>query len=773
MENEEVPSEYPVNIVTSTRVWILYAENKIEQDEWAGRFRNVISGAYDAIAYANLSNHSRSELLSDVAPPSLNRSNSTELLFMQQTKSRNMSPAHRSRKSSIFHRAPSYSDQATASSGINITEQSRRFASLKLTTPSSSIITGNLPMLSLSVFSQNNIDDMDFFELFKSYCSNNFSLTSIHSELLKRIFDWAIFDFSFKEGDILIREGSKFEWIYFIVKGEVSRRKGWGGDALKVIADTLHAGECIGDVECLLLDSISPFTLIVGPTTTLLKLRKEIFLRECSIRTTGNRHQSIEQRKDPTREGIFASRYLENLENQSFDLRYKYFSSQLIGCHSLFEKQSKGNINEISKLFKPVLMRAGEIVIDDTPSSSSPSSSSPAPAIDFEFFLLIEGTCSVFKKDVLGVEQCVHSIRSGDWIGEAGFSKQQKTETKVCATVDSILLKTDSHGFQRFLDLGGPNVRHSVERSVTNHMASTIRNIPVFHDLEETVIENICVVMNLKEFTTGTVLVETGQPATAAFDSFCILIHGKIEGSLEKSGDLIFPSPPVIDTMEENDFFGESWILFSTSYLAEATYKVVSTSTKVVVLSASLHDFKMIVESSPILRLRLEERYQSRKSRLEMTHTLASVIAQSLRATMSPVASHMKLSMDNTSCCSSNSYVPRDDYDSMNSELQYLRSEVERLGGTKYQRPLGKKALRQMEEESKMTSPNSNRRTSLKHLFSSRERSKSPSRSNHPAAADSPQDSNSRTTNRTPDPQDSSLGFNRTPEKRRFRPSPC
>lgn len=744
MEDEEVPSEYPINIVTSTRVWILYAENKAQQDEWAGRFRNVISGAYDAIAYANLSTHSRTDLLSDVDPPSsLYRSNSAELQFIQQTKSKTISPAHRSRKSSIFYRAPSSSDLATP--GMNITEQSRRMASLKLSSPSSSYITGNLPMLSLSVFSKNNIDEMEYFELLKSYCSNNFSQASIHNELLKRIFDWAVFDFSPKEGEILIHEGSKFEWIYFILKGEIARRKGWGGDSLKGIAETLHAGQCIGDVECLLLDSISPFTLIVGPATSLLKLRKEIFLRECSVRTTGSRHQSIDQRKDPTREGIFAAKYIENLENQAFDMRYKFFSSQLIGCHNLFEKQSKGNINEISKLFKPVFLRAGETVIDDI--SHDSSSSVQEQSIEFEFFLLIEGMCSVFKKDVLGIEQCVHSIRSGDWIGEAGFSKQ-KTETKVCATVDSILLKTDANGFQRFLDIGGPNVRHSVERSVTNHMASTIKNIPVFHGLEENVIENICVVMNLKEFAAGTVLVESGQ----SFDYFSVIIHGKVEGSLDKSGDLLFSSPPVIDAISENDFFGESWILFST-YLAEATY-MVSSSSKVVALSAPLRDFKAIVESSPVLRLRLEERFQARKSRIEMTHTLASVIAQSLRATMSPVANQMKLSMDST--------YTRDEYDSINLELQYLRSEVERLGGAKYQRPLGKKALRQMEEEGKMTSPNSpnpSRRTSLKHLFSSRERSKSPTRPN----IDS--EDLSRSRSRTPDRV---KGLNRTPEKRRL-----
>jgi CRP-like cAMP-binding protein len=780
MENEDVPSEYPINIVTASRVWILYAENKIQQDEWSGRFRNVITGAYDAIAYANLSNHSRSELLSDIAPPSsLHRSNSTELLFMQQqTKSRNMSPAsQRNRKSSIFYRAPSHSDLPT--SGINITEQSRRVASLKSTSSSSSFITGNLPMLSLSVFSQINIDDMDYFELLKSYvCSNNFpSQASIHNELHKRIFDWAIFDFSQKEGDILIHEGSKFEWIYFILKGEVSRRKGWGGDALKVIADTLCSGQCIGDVECLLLDSISPFTLIIGPSTTLLKLRKEIFLRECSVRTTGSRHQSIDQRRDPTREGIFSTKYLENLENQSFNARYKFFSSQLISCHGLFEKQSKGNINEISKLFKPVFMKAGEVIIDETSSSTDELPPEKSSA-DFEFFLLIEGTCSVFKKDVLGVEQCVHSIRSGDWIGETGFSKQKKNETKVCATVDSILLKTDALGFQRFLDIGGPNVRHSVERSVTNHMASTIKNIPVFHDLEENLIENICVVMTLKEFSPNTVVVKSGH----SLNYFCVIIHGKVEGTLDQSGDLTFSSPPIIDTMHENDFFGESWILLST-YLTEATYTV-SSSSKVVVLSAPLQDFKPIVESSPVLRLRLEERFQSRKSRMEMTHTLASVIAQSLRATMSPVGNQMKLSMDSTSVSGSNlsnmGYSSREvnEFESINSELQYLRSEVERLGGVKYQRPLGKKALRQLEEESKVTSPNSpnpSRRTSLKHLFSSRERSKSPSRSNGTppvtatvtaataAAASDPQDQRGRS--RTPDPRE---GLRGTPEKRRF-----
>lgn len=708
MEDEEVPSQFPINLVTPTRVWILYAENKLNQDEWAGRFRNVITGAYNTIAYANLSHHSRSELLSDIeAPPSIHRSNSAELLFMQQTKAKVVSP-HRSRKSSIFHRAPSNSDSAV--SGVNISEQSRRVASLKLTSSSSAFLSGNLPMFSLSVFSQMNIDDLNFFELLKSYCSNSLSQASIQSELHKRIFDSAIFDISPKEGEILIQEGERFDWIYFIIKGEVSRRKGWGGGATKVIAESLYAGHCIGDVECLLLNCISPFTLIVGPATSFLKIRKEIFLRECSIRSTGGRHQSIDQRKDPSREGLFATKYLENIENNSFDERYKYFSSQLISCHSLFEKQSKGNINEISRLFKPIFIKAGEVIVDlDT----NMESGEPEKFENFDFFLLIEGTCSVFKKDILGVEQCVHSVRSGEWIGETGFVKQP-SDTKISATVDSLLLKTDASGFQRFLDIGGPKIRHAVERSVTNHMAVTIRNIPVFHDLEDHVIENICVVMRLKEFPANTILVESGQ----TFDHFCVIIHGKVEGSLEKSGDLLFSSPPIIDTILENDFFGEGWTLL-TNYLSEATY-MVSTS-KVVALCAPQHDFKSIVESSSVLRLKLEERYQSRKSRIEMTHTLASVIAQSLRLTLT--SGNSVKSMPDLS--------PRDEYDSLQSELLYLRGEVERLGGKGYQRPLGKKALRQLEEESKSTAsfspnPSLNRRKSLKQMFSTRDRSKSP-----------------------------------------------
>jgi CRP-like cAMP-binding protein len=401
----------------------------------------------------------------------------------------------------------------------------------------------------------------------------------------------------------------------------VSRRKGWGGEMMKVIAEPILSGQCIGDVECVLLDSISPFTLIVGPATSFLKIRKEIFLRECSIKShTGNRHQSVDQRKDPSREGLFSSKYLSSLNpaessSNAFALRYKFFSSQCFSCHSLFEKQSKSNINEISKLFKPILMRAGDIIIDLPPPEDHDPENLTGTAgggtkksnVSFEFFLLIAGTCGVFKRDILGVEQCVHSIRSGDWIGETGFFKDRRGDTKVTATVDCILLQTDANGFQRFLDIGGPNIRHSVERSVTNHLASTIKNIPLFHDLEDHLIENICVMMSFKELPTGSELVKANQ----TMSTFYLILHGKVEGSLEKSGDLTFSFPPVIDTIQENDFFGEGWVLLS-NYLSEATYLVSSSSSKVVALTASIQDFKTIVESSSLLRLRLEERFQLR-----------------------------------------------------------------------------------------------------------------------------------------------------------------
>lgn len=734
MEDEEVPSEYPINIVTETRVWILYAENKLSQDEWAGRFKNIMTGAYDTIAYANISVHSRNELLSDAdKPPSpMIKSSSAELASMGQNKVK-VNSSSRTRKSSIFYKGSSTIDSPTH---VNISEQSRRIASMRVAS-TQSYMTGNLPMLSLSVFSQVNIDEMDYYELFKSYCSN--ISPSVLLDLQKRIFDHAIFDLSPKEGEILIHEGSRFEWIYFLLKGEVSRRKGWGGEgSKKVIAQSLQSGQCIGDVECLLLDNISPFTIIVGPNTTFMKIKKEIFIRECIPRTFQSKHQSMDQKK----EGLFTAKFNEKDENNSFYTRYKYFCSHLISCHSLFEKQSKSNINEISKLFKPIFKKAGEILIDIETNDKPDNENKNIKDLEFDFFLLIDGTCSVFKKNILGSEQCVHSIRSGDWIGETGFFKQRKNDTKIIAAVDSILLQTNAIGFQRFLDIGGPNVRHSVERSVTNHMASLIKNIPLFHDLEEHTIENICVFMSLKEYPANTILVESGN----IFSTFCIIIHGKVDGCIDKSGDLIFSSPPVVDTISENDYFGEGWILLS-NHLAEATY-VISSDSKVVALCASIQDFKTIVESSPHLRLRLEERFQLRKTRMEMTHSLATVIAQSLKLTMAP-GSNMKLSFDTT--------ITRDDNEALQSELVFLRAEVERLGGAKYQRPLGKKALRQIEEDkiinttassSSSPSPVISRRTSLKQLLSpsTRDRSKSPQRNLSPPRTVESSRSRSNTT---------------------------
>jgi CRP-like cAMP-binding protein len=90
-------------------------------------------------------------------------------------------------------------------------------------------------MFSLSYFTQINIDEMEAFDLLKGYCSDtlpttssstslSYSSSSIQNELQKRIFDCGIFDISPKEGEILIQEGNRFDWIYFVLKGEVSRR---------------------------------------------------------------------------------------------------------------------------------------------------------------------------------------------------------------------------------------------------------------------------------------------------------------------------------------------------------------------------------------------------------------------------------------------------------------------------------------------------------------------------------------------------------------------
>jgi CRP-like cAMP-binding protein len=605
-----------------------------DRDDWAARFRIIITGAGDddigeGMSRADALKHNDS--ISTAVAPMTPRPGSMNSVT-------DKTHVSRGRKGSMLF-GKTFSQEF--SSAVNINEQSKQVGAYRKKAADKGFM-GNLPIETLSLFSMSSYQDMEFFGTMQSWCAGGKAQAT--KDVIQHILDKGIYDFSLKEGEVLVQQGQRFRWVYFVIKGEVGRRKEWGGSR-KVIAKPVKAGKIVGDLECILFDGVSPHTLIIGPGTCVMRIRRSEFVNEFKS-DAGNR--------DLRREGIFSRKFMDqeadpsnDRSDESFAVCYKRYCMDMLSCHPLFEKHPKESVQEMASLFYPLLFPAGATLIREEDVSA-------------EFFLVVEGTCNIFKKNVHGDSELVHSTRSGDWLGEAGLSRQSRRNATVLALTDVIVLKTDAKGFKRFMDNGGPMVRHAVERSVTNHMATSIRGIPLFQDLDDKVIESICVCMSVKELQADSVIV----PSDTNHDSFYVIMHGFLNGSIQESGDFSFKMhPPIVDVISENDFLGEGWILLS-SYSSEVAY--FTPVDRVVALCASTADFKAVVDSCPALRLRLEARLERRRSRIEMVHSLTSVIAASITR-------------------SGNDGPSGDSTDSATAaELTFLRAEVARLGGHQY-----------------------------------------------------------------------------------------
>ena len=653
MEDEAVPSQWPINLITPSRVWILYAETMEIRDEWTGRFRVCMHAAAGVNPESEVSRGDGLTRSGSMSPP---MSGVTSKTSSNETTDRgSVKVAPRPRKGTLLFGGRTASTDMSPAASMNISEQTRQVSHLRLQS-ACNLYTGNLPIDALSVFSLTSYHDMDFVDMMRSWCSHGKSSSLSTAHVKQHVLDKCIYELSPTEGDTLVHQGERFQYVYFVIRGELLRRKDWAGTH-KSIGKPVPVGKCAGDIECLLLDGISPTTLLIGPNTAYMKLKRQDFVREFELASgTGGRH------------GIFAERFMdEEVGDYSlkgcFPQRYKRYSFDILSCHPLFEKHPKESVEEMAGLFYPLCFRAGQVLIREEDESN-------------EFFLVVEGSCNVFKRNLRGENELVHSTRSGDWLGEAGLFRNSRRNATVEAFTDVVVLKTDAKGFRRFIDNGGPNVRRAVERSVTNHMASSIRGIPLFHDLGDDVIESICVCMSVRELQADSVLVASGS----VHDEFFVIMHGHVNGSIQRSGEFSFKKhPPVVDVVGENDFFGEGWVLQS-KYSTEVTYA--TPDSRVVALSSSVSEFKAIVDGCPTLRLRLEERLNSRRSRLEMTHSLTAVISNSLELVSSSPTKHFD---DEESVASA---------EAIDAELTYLRAEVARLGGNPFQHRPGKKAMR-------------------------------------------------------------------------------
>jgi CRP-like cAMP-binding protein len=511
--------------------------------------------------------------------------------------------------------------------------------------------TGNVGIASTATFSRyESLEKLEFFQVFISSCDDHLDIAT-RQQLVTKFLRECQFEFYMEEGQILISEGSKFEWVYFVLQGEIEQRKNWTSSPHH-IDEKILPGRYAGFVEVLHFNGVSTTTLLVGPGTVCLKMSVATFKKQFQ-------HNQKEKALFSTAMNPSSTLYLERLTT---------FTFKRLSNLPLLERQPIGNVQALVHIFTPVCIASGDHLMNEGSASD-------------DFYIIVEGSCSVFQKSSLDsdeVDEIVRSCRGGDWLGEAGLINIQSRLITVVAYSDVVALRTNAAGFKRFLDIVGPSVREAITQSTTTYLRTMLKTIPLFANLDETQIVEICREVEIKELDRDTLLYDTGDK----IEDLYVILHGHVKCAISSvSGLDLSESPPFIDTMREYDFFGESAVLYEStpSRMQYFTPKDV----KVVVLSISAKKLKPILPLCPILQLRFEERLLVRKTHLDLIDTLVDSISASLSARHEPRGSdgsrpRSKQSLGHMSDMKAKQSISTQD------EVLYLREEVNRLKGVPY-----------------------------------------------------------------------------------------
>lgn len=639
LEDEVVPSEWALNLVTPTRTWILYADTIKDRDMWKNKLQSFVVS------------HSTDEIITSRKQASQPSLEVRQSVFI-------------SRRVTSFLTSPSFAVEE-GNQRINMIEQTKRMQDFK-SRDFGSCVTGNTPLNVLSIFSQINLLDHDFYLMLRSWCPPGSSDT--HDDIVTHLLENAVFDMCVKEGSMIVSEGGQLQYVYFIINGTVYRRKEWS-TSKSSIAHTLRSGQCFGDVEAILFNGRSPYTLLVGANSTFMKIERNLFMQ---LFATKEDLVANHMTSSSPMMGVFSS----SLESGAFAVRTNILIQDVLSCHGLFEPFPPATITAITSLFKPYFIPAGEILIHEGDLSES-------------IYFILQGTCNVLKKGLTGAQEVVHSTSSGDWMGEIGLFKNKNRGATVVAFTDVIAIVTDALGFQRFIDLGGPSVRQAVEKSASNQMSVLVKKIPLFQDLEDLHIENISNVLTFQHILPQTQIITHDS----SIDTFYVVIHGQVELTVMRMAHLQFnEDPPIIDVLSEGDCMGEGAVLYN-EYTATTSCKT-SSETSCLALVASVSDMKNVISVCPSLRMRLEEREKARKARLDLIRSLTLSLASSLNISYGDGST------------SPNRMASSETLSDMKMELDYLREEVIRCGGKPFEKPTSKKVLRELKLKSEARKSN-------------------------------------------------------------------
>ena len=666
----DLPSQFPLWLITEDDEWSMCCENEEDFEVWKRDITRVLKRKEEcrpSVASTHSKESTRDVMsLQSLTPLQINdiqrtvvdesqyksKGKDTNVISPLGGSSKNLFRKSSSRvKMSFLSKRRSHLHNNSFNDDMLLLQRSR----LSKETVYNSI-TGNVGIRATATFSRFlSMEKLDFFQVLMSSCDEHLDIKA-RQQLVTNFLSNCQFEFYTEEGEILVNEGSKFEWVYFILEGEIEQRKNWTSSPHH-IDEKILTGKCAGFVEVLHFNSVSTTTLLVGPGTICLKMNATLFKKQF-------------QKGHMKEKGIFAeamdpscSLYLERLSN---------FTFKRLSSLPLLERQPPGNIQTISSIFSPMCIASGDRLMKEGDESD-------------DFFIILQGSCTVFQKSSLDtdeMDEIMRSCRGGDWLGEAGLINIQSRQITAVAYSDVVALRTNAAGFKRFLDIVGPSVRNVITKSTTSYLKSTLKSIPLFSNIDENQIVDICREVIIKELDRDTLLYDTGDK----IDDFYVILHGHVKCSISfVSGLNLSESPPFIDTMRENDFFGESSVLYDStpSRLQYFTPKNV----KVGVLCIPAKKLKPFLPLCPILQLRFEERLMVRKTHMDLIDTLVNSISASLSSRHDRRGSAGGGPRSRSSSKQSLGHMADmkvKESLNMSDEVLYLREEVKRLNGIPY-----------------------------------------------------------------------------------------
>lgn len=491
-------------------------------------------------------------------------------------------------------------------------------------------VMGQLPLNCLWALAPKPWDELPLFQLLAHHCGHD-------TAPIQRLADAASFDFreplvpgAPATAETIVDAGSAVENVFVVLEGSCTRAKPMFGKNVPVELAPLLPGDCFGVAE-LALFRMWITDVIAGPAgATLLRLPAAL---------VGSYVEAVGSTLHTTFVAQAKSELVATLK--TMPLFHDFEMTNLAHIVQLFEVRS----------FDPeiTLVRQGDraeeffIIVTGNARVTKRYGSSDASSAREQ----AGGASADARADFpRGREHHIYTCHSGDWFGEIGLMRSQPRAASVTTVTPVVALTASPESFQKFLDLGGDQMRHKMEAAVKNQVRNVLTKIPLFADAADEFLELVCERVRFREASSGETIVEQGDEST----ELLVLASGSAIESLEyvelpggerfSLGSIAGTSPPggddaganaarppdvapagvVVGHLGDSDFFAFASLLFSRT---PEPYTITATSA-CVLLAIDANDMKEVMSHCAPMRTKIEARWAQVHQALRRDRDIAS-----------------------------------------------------------------------------------------------------------------------------------------------------